>query len=260
MSLVRLAPSEFGRVLPLIPHGVGHVSFSHAVIEERMPGQVWVDDTSSPATAVVMSDADFCLAFGEPRGDLVRESLREILAANHSEKPELWATTDAWAEALGFLGPPASRNEFHFDGLPDSVARLPIPSRYRLASLDAGLAATFGQAGVDPWVVRIWGGPERFATEAFGWAVLDDSGRLASFCTTCSIGGGEAEIEIGTADLHRRRGLAAVAGAKFISDCLERGLVPAWTCAAGNAGSNRLAEILGFRYARTISGYPLERP
>lgn len=258
MSLIRLAPSEFPRVLPLIPGGVGHVSFAHAVIEETMPGQVWADDARNPATAVVMSDADFCLAFGAPRGDLVRESLPEMVAANRAEKPELWATTDGWAEALAFLGPPASRNEFHFEGLPVSAQR-ELPTRYRLAPLDASLAATFGQAGVDPWVVSIWGGPERFAREAFGWAVLDESGTLASFCTTCSVGGCEAEIEIGTADAHRRQGLAAAAGARFIAGCLERRLVPAWTCAAGNAGSNRLAEILGFRYTRTVTGYPLSR-
>ncbi len=259
MSLVRLAPSEFQHVLPLIPLGIGHVSFSHAVIEGTMAGQVWVDDPENAATAIVMSDADFCLAFGEPRGDLVGESLDELLAANRAEKPELWATTDGWAEALAFLGSAASRNEFHFDGLPDGGARRPLPPGYRLAPLDASLATTFAEAGVDPWVVHIWGGPERFAKEAFGCAVLDDSGALASFCTTCSIGGGEAEVEIGTADAHRRQGLAAIAGAAFISDCRERGLVPAWTCAAGNAGSNRLAEILGFRFARTIAGYPLSR-
>jgi len=260
VSLLRLEPAECPRALPLIPHGIGHVSFSHAVIEGTMPGQVWADNAAHPATAVVMSDADFCLAFGEPRGDLVRESLPELLAANNSEKPELWATTDGWAAELAMLGPPSHRNEFHFEGLPGSEASPQLPPGYRLAPLEPALAATFGQAGVDPWVVRIWGGPERFATDAFGWAVLDESGALASFCTTCSIGGGEAEIEVGTASAHRRKGLATAAGARFIAGCIERGLVPAWTCAAGNAGSNRLAEILGFRFTRTVTGYPLGRP
>ena len=257
MTLSRLAAGEFERVRPLIPGGIGHVSFSHAVLDGTMPGQVWVDDPIVSRTAIVMSDADFCLAYGEPRAGLVREALPAMLAASAAEKPELWATSDGWADALAFIGPRRYRNEFHFDGLPATATRRDLPPGYRLAALTAALAASFASAGVDPWVVRIWGGPERFAAEAFGWAVLTDDGRLASFCTTCSIGGGEAEIEIGTADGHRRRGLAAVAGARFIESCIEGSLRPAWTCASNNAGSNRLAELLGFRFTRKIAGYPL---
>jgi GNAT acetyltransferase len=256
MPLVALRQPDLERVKRLVTRGIGHVTFSLGVLERRMPGQVWVDDPSAPRTAVVMSDADFCLAFGEPQPELVRKSLPAMIAGNHAEKPELWATTDEWAAALSFLGEPRKRNEYHFTGLPSASAR-PLPAGYRLIPIDVGIARMF-QGAVDPWVVNaVWGGPERFVEQAFGWAVLTANGALASFCTVCAIGGGEAEVEIGTNPAHRRRGLALATGARFIEDCLARGLTPAWTCATGNAGSERLADLLGFRFTRTITGFPL---
>lgn len=256
-KLVRVGPETFDAVRLLVPHGIGHVTFSLGVLEGRMPGQVWTDDPVAPRTAIVMSDADFSLAFGEPRRDLVRETLPEIMAANRAEKPELWAPTDAWAAELAFLGPSRQRNEYHFAGIPKGIAERPVPAGCDLVPIDLDIARKF-EGAVDPWVVNtVWGGPERFMQQAFGWAVLTEKRELASFCTVCAIGGGEAEVEIGTNPAHRRRGLALVAGAQFVKECLARGLTPAWTCQAGNAGSERLAELLGFEFARHVTGYPL---
>lgn len=256
MVLARVPTEAFGRVRPLIPHGIGHVTFSLGILDGRMPGQVWVDDPDEPRTAIVMSDADFGLVFGEPVANLVRESLPAMLAENNAEKPELVATSPAWATALSFLGEPRRRNEYHFAGLPPGVTRI-LPPTYRLAPIDVAIARMF-EGAVDPWVVEaVWGGPERFVERAFGWAVLSDDGSLASFCTVCAIGGGEAEVEIGTDPGHRRRGLALAAGARFIVESLSRGLTPAWTCSTGNAGSERLAELLGFQFVRTVDCFAL---
>ncbi len=256
-GLIRLGPEHYEAFRRLIPNGIGHRTFALGVLEGRMAGQVWADAAESPETAIVMSDADFCLAIGMPRADLIAHSLPAMRAANRADKPELWATTHEWALALAFLGPSRQRNEYEFEGLPENARRRALPKGFRLASIDAAVARLF-RGAVDPWVVEVvWGGPDQFVERAFGWAILAPSGELASFCATCAIGGGEAEVEIGTNDAYRRQGLALVAGARFITECLERGLVPAWTCATGNAGSERLAELLGFRFVRQVTGYPL---
>lgn len=255
--LVRVFQDRYAAVHELVPPGIGHLAFSLGVLEGRMPGQVWVDAPDAPAIAIVMSDADFCLAFGQPHPEIVRASLPDMLAANHAEKPELWATTAGWANALAFLGEPNRRNEYHFQSLPDQAAEHKLPPGYSLHPIDLHIARMF-EGRVDPWVVNIvWGGPDRFVERSFGWAVLARDGTLASFCATCAIGGGEGEVEIGTSDAHRRKGLAAIAGARFIQDCLSRNLTPAWTCATGNLGSERLAELLGFRLTRTVDGFAL---
>lgn len=57
----------------------------------------------------------------------------------------------------------------------------------------------------------------------------------------------------------KRGGLAAVASAAFVAQCLARGLVPAYSAAGDNTPSLALAGALGFTYLDEIAGYPLER-
>lgn len=54
------------------------------------------------------------------------------------------------------------------------------------------------------------------------------------------------EIEIGTVEAHRRKGLAAACAAKLILECLDRNLYPSWD--AANRESVALAEKLGYRF------------
>lgn len=232
------------------------MTFVHAVIEGAMPGKVFVDDSEQPRTAVVCNDSGWCFVLGDVRRDLVATTMPELLEALTDEPTALFATTPEWQDALDPLFERRIfRNEYHFKGL--SRGTDAPPAGFTLVPLDARIAAMF-EGRVDPWVVRIWGGPERFAEQAFGFAVMR-AGELAAFCTACAIGGGEAEVEIGTAEDWRRLGLATVAGAAFIRECGRRGLRPAWTCLADNEPSLRTAARLGFTFFRQVTGYPLDR-
>lgn len=255
-----LERGQFGCVRQLLPAPgeAGHLAFAHAVLDGSQAGEVLVDDAVQPRSAVVANVHGFWLAAGEPSAALVAASVPE-LAALVREPTALWATTEAWDAALAtvFTGRQL-RNEYRFSG--GAAPAGPLPADYRLVDLDAAIAARFA-GRVDPWVVAAWGGPGAFPDPAFGAAMLDSSGALASFCTTCAIGGPpghvEAEVEVGTWDGARQRGLATAAGMDFLRQCRERGLHPAWTCAADNEASHRLAVRLGFAFTRQVAGYPI---
>jgi hypothetical protein len=259
MPLSVAPTSAYERVRALVPSPdeAGHMALVHGVLDGLMPGRFFVDDAHAPRTVVSCGEHGFWFGLGEPNGELVRHGLPELRAAIGPYATELWATTDAWAEALNPLfAEHKSRNEYHFVG-PNDTLRSQLPPGFELVPLDVAIARKF-EGAVDPWVVNIWGGPERFASMAFGWAVMRGD-ELARFCTTCGLGGGEAEVEIVTNDRYRRLGLATVAGAAFVRTALEHGYRPAWTCSTGNTGSERLAEKLGFAEFRRITGYPMER-
>ena len=61
------------------------------------------------------------------------------------------------------------------------------------------------------------------------------------------------EIEIGTRQDYRRKGLASVCGARLILECMERGLYPSWD--AQNLWSVKLAEKLGYHFDRAYPAY-----
>jgi RimJ/RimL family protein N-acetyltransferase len=254
-----LPASERRRILPLVPavEQAGHMAFVHAVLERRMPGRVLVDDVAAPRTALVLTASGFHFALGEPDATAVDSAIPGLLEREGSvASAALWATSRAWESALDrVFAARVTRKEFERDGTP-RVDDLPaLSANHRLAPLDAAVAARLADS-VDDWLLRAWGGIGPFVEQAFGVAILRGE-EIASFCAACALGGGEAEVEVGTAPRHRRRGLATHAALAFFSSCERRGLRPAWTCASGNVPSERLARRLGFRPVRYVAGYPL---
>ena len=66
---------------------------------------------------------------------------------------------------------------------------------------------------------------------------------------------GGIEVEIGTEQSHRRKGLASVCGARLILECLDRGWYPSWD--AQNLWSVGLAEKLGYHFDRPYPAWEI---
>jgi RimJ/RimL family protein N-acetyltransferase len=232
----------------------------HAVLEGRQRGSVFVDSVAAPATVLVCPVSGFCFLFGEARSGCFERFLPRLLAEHLPDQALVLATSTAWRETLdGLLIRKTARTgfEFHPSALMPLAAEAQVPPGFALEPMDATVMEKWSR-GLDPWVIRIWGGPESFAASVFGTSVIRE-GRIVSFCTACAIGGGEAEAEVGTVPELRGRGLATLAARGFIAQCRERGLGPAWNCAAGNAASAALARKLGFVELEELPVYPLER-
>jgi len=261
--VIELTADHFDRAMPLVPANreAGHMAFVHSVLTGSMPGRAFVDSARAPRSAMVLNDSGFHFAIGDAPADLGAEALRPVVEAVSGEYGTLWATTAAWRAALGpLLVERGTRKEFHAPEGP--LPRAPVlPKGYRVVVIDEAIAAKFG-GGTDPWVIRIWGGAERFVEQCFGFAIMDGD-TLASFCTACALGGPpgavEAEIEIGTDPRYRQRSLATRVALAFMTECRARGLVPAWTCQSTNEASDRLARRLGFTFFREVTGYAVHR-
>lgn len=249
------------RVRDLIPpaRAAGHTAFAHAVLDGWLPGMVFVDKAGHPGSALICPENGFLIAVGRADAAMAHEAFavlqRELLRVQCEDRLVV-ATTVEWDQALARMLPARGvRKEFQFR--PAGDAGPPLPPGYRLEPVSERTAHLFGN-GIDPWVVRTLGGPAAFAERSFGTVVLDDAGGLASACVACGIGGGEAEIEIGTAPWHRRRGLAQVAAHGFIVQSRARSLEPAWTCAADNSASVATALRLGFVFTRDVGVFSLD--
>jgi len=261
----RLEPAEFMCVAPLVPshRDAGHMAFVWSVLQGRQPGEVWVDRPERPRSAVVCNFCEFWFVLGEPNAELVAVAVPRVLERlPGGHNTGLWCTDPAWAPVLRPMFTRISRRkEFHFVPEAARVTERVLPDFLRLAPLDAEIVSRFMEPRLDPWVVQVaWRGAEAMAANSFGWAVMHDDWPVA-FCAACAIGGPEgaveAEIEICTDPAYRRQGLAAAAALAFIASCRERGFIPAWSCAATNEPSVRLARSLGFVEFREITGFEL---
>jgi RimJ/RimL family protein N-acetyltransferase len=260
--MVQLPPCQFPIVLPFVraSEAKSHMALVHTVLEGRQRGSIFVDDLAAPATVFVCPVSGFCFLFGEAGSGCFERFLPQLLTEHLPEKGAVFATSTAWRETLdGLLLRKVVRIgfEFHPSAPVTADTEREMPPGLTLEPMGASVLEKWSP-GIDPWVVRIWGGPERFAASAFGTAVMR-KGRIVSFCATGAIGGGEAEAEVGTVPELRGRGLATRAARAFVAQCRERGLRPAWNCVAGNAPSLALAWKLGFVELEELHGYPLEQ-
>lgn len=225
-----------------------HLALAYALVEGRQGGIIFVDRVRRPRRAIYCGDSGFWFVAGEPD----RSFLEEFVLPPIEVVTALYATSRGWAGILDSLyGEPVRRRGFTSEGA--RARHTELPEGFALLPLDARLAARFSE-GVDPWVLGVWGGVARFARESFGYGVVHD-GEVVSIGTSCAIGGGEAEMEVGTDPRFRQMGLALAACSAFIDESRRRGLEPAWSCAEANVASAKLAAKLGFREIELIRGY-----
>jgi RimJ/RimL family protein N-acetyltransferase len=261
--MIPLKPEAYPHILALIRGSEirSHLALAHALLEGRQDGVIYGNDATRPTTALVCPVSGFWFAFGDVGNGAAVRFLPRLLRSPLPDKPALYATSAAWREALDPLFESAiSRPGFDWEPTPEQAGADPAPSLadgFELALMDARVADLWSE-GLDPWVIDIWDGPERFAAACFGFAVMHE-GRIVSFCTACGIGGGEAEVEIGTVPRFRRMGLATAAARAFLSEYGRRGLRPAWSHDGGNEGSGALGRGLGFRQIEVLRGYLPEK-
>ena len=228
---------------------------------EKKQGAVYVLDTETPESAMAVL-GDFCFFAGKAAGKLVRFKPEDkdgnfILMI---PPDEAWAglIEEIYGERAKRVKRYAIKKEAHVWDL-EKLQRIveALPEEYTVRMIDGEI---FNYARKHEWAedwVSQFADYEDYRTHGLGVVILKDgvpvSGASSYSCYSKGI-----EIEIDTHPDFRRKGLAAVCGAKLILECEKRGLYPSWD--AQNLWSVALAEKLGYHLDHDyvtyeISGY-----
>ena len=235
--LARAYPAE-GRPDPLRQAGIDGVL-----------GQSWEDENGA-----IAATGFFTFLLGAPApGDETARILQSLAFGCFIPESEAWlALLDSMPHTSYTrfkMAPPA---QFDKDRLKALIRALPAPFSIRpidAPMLDAGIVTE-----EELNIPHCFGSRDNYLRTGFGFAAMD-GGRTVSVVSTYIVHGGEAEVDISTDEAYRRRGLAAAVCARFVLECLSRGLTPSWD--AQNTGSVRLAEKLGFTLDRAYETYVL---
>ncbi len=266
----QLPRQAYDRVRPLIQaSGMrGHLALVYEALEERRPGQIFVNDAENPRTAIVCGASGFCFALGEPDEALLGQVIRQHWKAGMDENyTTLFGSSAAWTVPLKrAFSPYHAQRESRLAFELKSPSETPvIPGGFALQPITAVLAQSIldgsgtDHFGIDPWFIRTAGGAEAYAAYGLGLALMQ-GGCIASICGICGMGGGEVEPEVGTIPAFRGRGLATVVSAAFMQECLARGLKMAYSCSSDNYASIHVAHKLGYIEIEEIHGYRLFEP
>jgi len=236
--MLTLNKSDYKCVLPLFADVTNSKPVIFSVIENNTDGTVsideknkaiFVDDNINPQIALVVLHDIFFLkgetneAFCESIYNVI---VNKILPSMEDEYFDFYCLSDNLR---------ADVEKIFIPIIHDKLVRKTFTFDYD----------TFKQH--NNWREKIPEGYEmNISTERFGVELIRQ-GEVVSDCAAVFIGGGQAEIAVGTNEKHRKKGYATLTCAAFIETCLSCGYLPNWTCWDYRKGSIVLAKKLGFK-------------
>lgn len=221
-------------------------------------GEVYAADSNKPMSAMAILN-DFCFLAGVPQKELVLFKPKEctkdfmIMVGENEE----WGTVieKAYKERVKKVLRYATQKErgvFEQEKLEKIVQSL--SGEYELKEMDEALYHRCKEIDFcKDWMIP-YETYDIYKEKGLGFVLVKDDEIVAGASSYSRYEKG-IEIQIDTLEPYRRKGLAAVCGARLILECLSRGLYPSWD--AQNEGSLRLAEKLGYKYSHTYTAYEI---
>lgn len=223
-----------------------HPSFLIDTVIEGHMGRACVDDLLRPSVAR-LEYADVVIHGGDPH----HPSAQKLIETTPLEKGILPAPGD-WSRVLreNFGDQLIEIERYRFSEESLTIKNLislkeNLDSRYRLQKIDQELAKRILEdpEQISEDHVRNFDSAEDFVRRGLGYVILQGDYIIsgASSYAICNRG---IEIQVNTHPAYRRQGLATIASAALLVECLQTGRVPHWD--AGNPESAQLARKLGF--------------
>lgn len=235
-------------------------AFIDAIFEGTQDGRLFVDDPRQPRTALLCRTYEYYIA-----GDHTNQDLRQFIADAPAEAgvfADLYgfcALSRAWDDALlSDLGERLvviGRRSFKIKGERARLLdwRVMMPAGISIVPIDHTLIARIN-AMLEPMpgIGIFMGGAGRFFEYGFGVCAMQGE-TVASVAHTGSVSSRYADIDINTAAPFRGQGLATLAAAACVEECIARGLIPTWHTDATNIASMATARTIGYEEGAPFS-------
>lgn len=251
-----LPRDQFEKARPLF-QPLAHFPFCTAVLAGIHPGRVFVDRPDDPRSSCVVRDDGWAFlagdagnqAFNQGANRQVREALAGQFGAFFLCHPQDW---DGQLPAIFAPREPIPCRRRHYVGRTARFDwRAAVPDGFAVLRLEPALLEWPGLRVPEPLqeTLAFWQANAHPDFQDYGFVVLHQGEvpEVTSWATVDAVVDGLGDAGLFTLEAYRRRGLATVATAAAVEYGLSHGLSAInWTCMAGNAGSVRIAEKLGF--------------
>jgi GNAT superfamily N-acetyltransferase len=236
MSLHPATPAQYPQLRQLItPECCGAV-YPLSVLGGAQSGAVYTDETGR--AALIHHCCGFAFLCGEYDAGICRGLAEKLHDPAPYARMILFApdaqTADFFRSQAGYA---VERRLFY---------RYPANSAPRKTHASARITADILRK-ISGKITPAFSWPEDadFLKRGSGFCVLQE-GLPAAWAFSAAVSENEVDIGVETDERFRRRGFAFAAAAAMIADTLSHGKTPVRACHAGNSGSQKLAEALGF--------------
>lgn len=250
--------------------------FARSVIEKHVTGKIYVDNIIEPHTVYVIHPYGISLLFGDYKNVEFNDRFKSYaLNIDNSRNKHEWIQTypREWdtvlQELFGNLIIKFSENtEKQTKGVIELNTRVNfIFNRDKYLQRDKHILSGNDmivdtdmlhleqmQGSVIP--LKFWDSAEDFIKKGKGFTLLHN-GEVTSTAYSAFVHEDMLEIGIETVKKFRGFGFAELTCCKLIEYCLERELIPVWSCRFENTASYKLAQKLGFEPILMIPFYRL---
>ncbi|MDO4460328.1 MAG: GNAT family N-acetyltransferase [Clostridia bacterium] len=217
---------------------------------QKVMGKIYVDNLEEPESACAKI-GDLAFFAGKPDENLIKESINRFTI--------IVPQSDLWNVSIEKVFPEAKKSVRYaikkntvFDKEKLKAFASNIPDGYELSEINGEVYdKCFGNPVTEDFV-SCFGSKENYLKLGRGVVLLKD-GKIVAGASSYTRYNEGIEIEVDTEPEYRQKGLATIASAKLILNCLEEGLYPSWD--AANMTSVRLAEKLGYEFSHEYTMY-----
>jgi hypothetical protein len=250
--------------------------FAISVIEKHVTGKIFVDDINKPSTFYVIHPYGISLLFGNYKNvDFNNQFKSYALNIDNSRNKHEWMQTypREWDNVLKDLfGNLIIKSSENTDNKTAGVIELNTRvnfsfNRDKYLQIDKVILSSFDMivdtntlhfeqmlGSVIP--LKFWDSAKDFKQKGKGYTLLH-SGEIASTAYSAFVHDDKLEIGIETVEGYRGFGFAELTCCKLIDYCLEKELIPVWSCRFENTASYKLAQKLGFEPTIMLPFYRL---
>jgi len=244
----KLEKNQYYKVTELLNSSGEECKFALSVIDNNIPGEVYVNCIDNPESCLIASISGKYLVLGKETNEAFNKDIINFLkkAENHHIFYDLYASSNKWIDILEEMLRGSvvrlKRSIYIYKG--ENIDDIGLSSDYEMKKMDEVLFYKYADEMDSTFKVH-WGTPSNFSSNGIGYCIMKDK-EIVSVCTTFYIGGGYSEISIDTIEKFRKKGFATKACQMFINTSLNKKLIPLWDADYGNGPSNQLAAKLGF--------------
>lgn len=275
--MIKLEPAQYGKAIEALKGVSINCFFARTVAEQHVDGTIYADCAENPSSFYILHPYGMSLLLGNSSNPQFNSWFtRYALNADGERKAPEWmqAYPASWYGTLNqLLGDnlvkfnPAKPSPDHLVEENSRVNFTFNEDKYRAIrqTLAAGnddivrtSFAMFREITGSVVPLYFWRNAQQFDSEGVGFSLIHE-GKIASTAYASFIHENYLELGIETLPEYRGKGFAIKACVALIDYCIERGLIPVWSCRFENTASYMLAQKLGFDVTATLPYYRLSR-
>ncbi len=277
--IISLQPEEYSQVTDPIKKLPINTFFARSVTEQQLTGSVFADRADQPHTIFVVHPYGMALLSGKADNKEFNHALIDQLLKKSPTRLS-WLWLQVWPEALSttfealvsekLAGQNSSvkyndgirfekflRSNFDFNHENWLCFRSTFNLKHEsIVRTNQMLFETMPGAVIPKY---FWNDARDFMEKGIGFTYLID-GKPASTAFAAYVHDNYLELGIETAPEFWGQGLALQVCTALIDYCLEKNLIPVWSCRDENTASVRLAQKLGFEPTLTLPNYKISYP